>query len=99
MMVCTENELGRVDTLVDRSRVAEAEITVRNRMNNESRLRARHAHADSGSTEPVRRGKKSTTVDIGDCQHADSNQRQLMADAVLGCRRHGRNLAEDRCRL
>ena len=43
----------------------------------------------SGSTEPIRPGKKSTTVDIGNCQHADSNQRQLMADAVLGGRRHG----------
>jgi hypothetical protein len=35
------------------------------------------------------RRKESTTVDIGDCQHADSNQRQLVADAVLGGRRHG----------
>ncbi|NIL91749.1 hypothetical protein RhoFasSB10_04098 [Rhodococcus fascians] len=35
------------------------------------------------------RRKESTTVDIGNCQHADSNQRQLVADAVLGGRRHG----------
>lgn len=49
----------------------------------------RHAGRTHGSRKPIRLRKESTTVDIGDCQHADSNQRQLMADAVLGGRRHG----------
>lgn len=40
----------------------------------------------SSEPRPVR---ESSTVDVGDCKHADRDQRQLMADPVLGCGRHG----------
>ncbi|MDT2009284.1 hypothetical protein FXW78_45025 [Rhodococcus opacus] len=33
-------------------------------------------------------GEKSTTVDVGDCEHADSDQRQFMADLVYSGFRH-----------
>ncbi|EHI42572.1 LOW QUALITY PROTEIN: hypothetical protein OPAG_05732, partial [Rhodococcus opacus PD630] len=32
--------------------------------------------------------EKSTTVDVGDCEHADSDQRQFMADLVYSGFRH-----------
>lgn len=64
-------------------------ITVDGRKYVVNRPTATGTRVGNGSTEPIRRREESTTVDIGDCQHADSNQRQLMADAVLGGRRHG----------
>ncbi|OZE32389.1 hypothetical protein CH256_12325 [Rhodococcus sp. 05-2254-6] len=65
------------------------EITEGGRKYVVNRPAPRSRRVGNGSTEPIRRRKESTTVDIGDCQHADSDQRQLMADAVLGGRRHG----------
>ncbi len=92
MMVCSEYELGTVDIpeVEPEHTVAACHrgFTVGGRMhvvNRPSAGCARGLRID----EPIRRRKDSTTVDIGDCQHADSNQRQLMADAVFGGRRHG----------
>ncbi|EKT79252.1 hypothetical protein WSS_A28265 [Rhodococcus opacus M213] len=39
----------------------------------------------TGAVSPARIAvceEKSTTVDVGDCEHADSDQRQFMADLV-----------------
>ncbi|TQF73446.1 hypothetical protein FK531_08075 [Rhodococcus spelaei] len=40
------------------------------------------------AAEVATRREGSTTVDIGDCEHADSDQRQFMADLVHGGCRH-----------
>lgn len=85
-MVCTECELAEVDNPhADQATTAGLDVSPssgENVTDRHSALRERTEKADSTRGE-------STTVDIGDCQHADSNQRQLVADAVLGGRRHG----------
>lgn len=51
-------------------------------------MRKEPASHGPGEAALTRGGKKSTTVDVGDCEHADSDQRQLMADLVYGGFRH-----------
>ncbi|AYJ50149.1 hypothetical protein D8W71_19720 [Rhodococcus sp. P1Y] len=43
----------------------------------------------AGPGQQSRSGCRVTTVDISDCEHADCDQRQFMADLVLGCVGHG----------